>query len=424
MNIEKLKDKGLVLMHGQWSNPVYAEPNGKPQIIFPGGDGWIHSFNPKNGELIWKFDCNPKDSFYKLGKDGTRNDFVCTPVVWENKLYIGIGQDPEHEKGVGHFWCIDITKKPKNKDKDLSRGQRQLSIPRPTSTRTPASSGTTAASSNRSRRSGRPYTFGRTLSTACVHDGLVYAAELDGIVHCFDAKTGEQYWEHDMEADTWASPYWVDGHIYIGNDKGKILVFKHGKNKELVSTIDMNSGYVRNTPVVVEGVLYVIAENPTAVVGHYARSNGVRSAGGSPAILRAGEPPALRKETGIDADDLDEPFALFPTLAPGVSAAAAGLRSRPGRMRHAAEDKGHGQARIVADVRRHQPAQHGQHDRQEHPRIVGRRRRQKGLEKYQMGHRSWQRVLRRSSDCRRQDFRRHQQRQAARSEDQQATRAC
>ena len=38
----------------------------------------------------------------------------------ENKLYIGVGQDPEHDEGVGHLWCIDITKKPTNKDKDLS----------------------------------------------------------------------------------------------------------------------------------------------------------------------------------------------------------------------------------------------------------------------------------------------------------------
>ena len=151
VDIEKLKDQGLVMMHGQWSNPVYAEPNGKPQIIFPGGDGWMYSFHPKNGELIWKFDCNPKDSFYKLGAEGTRNDFVCTPVVWENKLYIGTGQDPEHDKGVGHFWCIDITKEPKNKDKDLSPAFKppandRSSIPKIPRTRTPAWSGTTAAS--------------------------------------------------------------------------------------------------------------------------------------------------------------------------------------------------------------------------------------------------------------------------------------
>ena len=54
------------IMHGQWSNPTYAEPDGKPQVIFPGGDGWIYSFT-LNGKLLWKFDCNPKDAVYKLG---------------------------------------------------------------------------------------------------------------------------------------------------------------------------------------------------------------------------------------------------------------------------------------------------------------------------------------------------------------------
>ncbi len=45
-DLRKLVDKGLVLMHAHWSNPVYAEPHGKPQIIFPGGDGWLRTFHP------------------------------------------------------------------------------------------------------------------------------------------------------------------------------------------------------------------------------------------------------------------------------------------------------------------------------------------------------------------------------------------
>ena len=73
VSIEKMKDQGLILMHGQWSNPVYAEPNGKPQIIFPGGDGWIYAFEPASGKLLWKFDCNPKNSVYRLGAEGTRS---------------------------------------------------------------------------------------------------------------------------------------------------------------------------------------------------------------------------------------------------------------------------------------------------------------------------------------------------------------
>ncbi|MEI6326084.1 MAG: PQQ-binding-like beta-propeller repeat protein, partial [Gemmataceae bacterium] len=89
VDIKKLVDQGKLLMHGQWSNPVFAEANGKPMIIFPGGDGWVYAFKPQTGELLWKFDCNPKKSFYKLGGEGTRNDFVSTPVVADGLLYIG-----------------------------------------------------------------------------------------------------------------------------------------------------------------------------------------------------------------------------------------------------------------------------------------------------------------------------------------------
>ena len=54
-------------------------------------------------------------------------------------------------------------------------------------------------------KAGRNYVFGRTLSTAAVHDGLVYIAELAGYLHCLDAKTGERYWDHDFRASVWGS---------------------------------------------------------------------------------------------------------------------------------------------------------------------------------------------------------------------------
>ena len=70
--------------------------------------------------LLWKFDCNPKDAIYRLGGRGTANDFVGTPVIYKDKLFIAVGQDPEHDTGVGHLYCIDITKNPKRADKDVS----------------------------------------------------------------------------------------------------------------------------------------------------------------------------------------------------------------------------------------------------------------------------------------------------------------
>ena len=63
----------------------------------PGGDGWIYSFDP-DGKLLWKFDCNPKDAEYELGGKGTRSDFIATPVIYKDRVYIGVGQDPEHNR--------------------------------------------------------------------------------------------------------------------------------------------------------------------------------------------------------------------------------------------------------------------------------------------------------------------------------------
>jgi outer membrane protein assembly factor BamB len=260
--LRNLVNQGRALMHGQWSNPVYAEPvPGKGQIIFPGGDGWLYSFNPRTGELLWKFDCNPKGAVFALGGKGTRNDFIATPVVHEGKLYIGVGQDPEHKKGVGHLWCIDITRTPRNADKDLSPVDNDFD---PKSPKNKDSALVWHFGGEAPAGGVRPFIFGRTLSTCAVHAGLVYAAEFAGIVHCLDAKTGQQYWEHDMEADTWASPYYVDGKVYIGNEFGEVVVFKAGKEKELVNTVQIAgvSPNVRSTAVVANGTLFLVTENP------------------------------------------------------------------------------------------------------------------------------------------------------------------
>jgi len=253
VNLLQLVDDGKLLMHGQWSNPVYAEPKGKPQVIFPGGDGWLYSFKPDTGELLWKFDCNPKGAFFVLGPRATRNHFIATPVVWKDRLYIAVGEDPDHKSGVGHLWCIDITREAKNADKDLSSDRDGSALvwhyggpaPRPPSE--------------------RPYRFSRSLSTCAVHDGLCYTADLNGYFYCLDAKTGQKYWEHDTEADSWSSPYWANGKVYFGNDDGTMFVFKHGKEKELLAEIAMG-GKMRMWHTASGDTLYVITENKTKLL--------------------------------------------------------------------------------------------------------------------------------------------------------------
>jgi outer membrane protein assembly factor BamB len=252
--IKTLVNKGEVLMHGQWSSPVYAVANGKPQIIFPGGEGWLYAFDPATGQLIWRFDCNPKASIYALYGKGTRSDFIATPVVHDNKVYIGVGQDPEHREGIGHFWCVDITKKG-----DVSPKEDNFDPKAPVN-KDSALVWHYGEPSPAAWKQKRTYVFGRTMSSAAIHDGLIYIAELAGFLHCLDAKTGEQYWTHDVQRPVWSSPYWVDGKVFLGSDGEEVSIFAHGKKKNLLATLGMG-GAVRATPVVANGTLYMMTEN-------------------------------------------------------------------------------------------------------------------------------------------------------------------
>lgn len=216
---------GENILHGQWSNPAYGVINGVPQVIFPGGDGWIYAMVPESGKHIWKFDCNPKDAVWELGGSGTRNNIISTPVIWENKVYVGVGQDPEHGESIGHWYAIDATKRGDitESGKVWHRGNAD---------------------------------FNRTLSTAAIHDGLMYIADLSGFVYCWDANTGDEYWKYDAFAAIWGSPYYADGKVYIGDEDGDIAVMQAGKEFKLLAEINMDNA-VYTTPVAKNGVLYI-----------------------------------------------------------------------------------------------------------------------------------------------------------------------
>lgn len=106
---------GANIHHGQWSAPAVGLLGGVPQVIFCGGDGWVYSFHAEKWDsgrprLLWKFDTNAKDAVLDLYSRGTRNEPIAPPVLYDNKVFVTTGQDPEHGEGPGCIWCIDATK--------------------------------------------------------------------------------------------------------------------------------------------------------------------------------------------------------------------------------------------------------------------------------------------------------------------------
>jgi outer membrane protein assembly factor BamB len=246
---------GAKIMDGQWSNPAAAEVNGKMQVVFPAGDGWLYGLDAKTGDVIWKFDCNPKDAKpYKAGGRGECCFFLGSPVIYENKVYVGLGQEPENDgQGPGQFWCVDITK-----TGDVS--PELVVNESPLKTEPNKNSAKVWGVNGLIKQNGkdRDYAFGRTVSTPAVHDGLVYMTDMDSFFYCFDARTGDQRWEEDLKSSIWGSPYWVDGKVYVPTDDGEVHIFAPGKDKKFLGKVSLDGGQIKAPVVAANGVLYVM----------------------------------------------------------------------------------------------------------------------------------------------------------------------
>ena len=151
-------------------------------------------------------------------------------MIHESKVYVGMGQDPEHGEGVGNFWAFD----PGGKAGDITDKAKVW------------------------HRGGKE--FHRTISTVAIQDGIVYAADLSGFLYALDARTGEHFWTHDMLAAVWASPFVADGKLYLGDEDGDVTVLKLGKKKEVLAEMNLGQS-VYATPFAKDGVLYVLSRN-------------------------------------------------------------------------------------------------------------------------------------------------------------------
>jgi outer membrane protein assembly factor BamB len=218
-------DPGKNILHGQWSSPAYDVIAGQPQVVFGGGDGWCYGFEPLTGDPLWKFDINPKGTVWKPEGAGTKVFIVATPVIYDDKVFVGGGVDPASAPGDGHLYAIDATKRG-----DVTQTGRLWHV------------------------GGED--FGRTVSGVAIADGLLYAVDLDGFMSCFDVGTGKRYWRYDVQAGVWGSPCVVDGKVMLGSTDGEVVVLQHGRTLKELARNDVRHA-VYTTPVAVNGVLYV-----------------------------------------------------------------------------------------------------------------------------------------------------------------------
>jgi len=214
---------------GQWGSPSYGVVEGKAQVAFPGGDGWLYAFEPETGKLLWKFNCKAHEKLDKDGFPETPNQLVATPVYAGHRVIIATGIDTD-TNGPGCLRAIDA-----RKSGDVTRTAELWKL------------------------AGEE--FACSISTVAVHEGLVYAVQFPGMFDCIDLETGKRIWQHDMLSTAFGSPLVADGKAYVRNGDGEVLVFQTGREKKLLAKNAGLPGVENGSVVAANGVLFVAGRN-------------------------------------------------------------------------------------------------------------------------------------------------------------------
>lgn len=227
---------GSRFFHGEWSSASTGVVNGRQLIFWGGGDGVVYALDakptpPAPGErlgrlpVVWSFDVNAAGG--RVGAyrtPGGPSEIIATPVFYNNRVYVDVGQDPTHGPGRGALACIDATK-----TGDVTK--------------------TGAIWVNTD--------IDRSLSTVAIDKGLLYTADNNkGRIFCLDADTGKKHWMFQSNQQLCSSPLIADGKVYIGNDGGNLFVFEHNKEMKLINKIHLDSS-IEATPTAANGTLYV-----------------------------------------------------------------------------------------------------------------------------------------------------------------------
>ncbi len=224
---------GIDIIHGQWSSPALGTVDGRKQIYQGTGKGYLFAIEPltagaKETKTAWSFNGHPLAQTQDVvplehGYHTQSYEITANPVFYKNHVYQAITQDPWHSGKTGWFVSVD------------ARGKGDVT------------------------RSGLLWSYkdlGKSISTASIHDGLVYIAGFDGRLHCLDAETGKPYWVHEAGGPIWGSTLVADGKVYLGTGRRTFWVLRAGKELEVISKIRMRDR-ICTTPVAANGVLYV-----------------------------------------------------------------------------------------------------------------------------------------------------------------------
>jgi outer membrane protein assembly factor BamB len=196
-----------------WGTPTIVESEGRVELV-TNATKFARGYDPRTGEELWRLGNNAEIT-------------VPTPIFGHGLIFITSGYRP-----IQPVYAIrpgakgDITLKEK---------------------------ATTNDSIVWSQSKKGPY-----MPTPIVYGDYLYTCANDGVVSCYDAKTGKQQYRERIggSGGYTASPVAADGRLYFTSEEGGVRVLKAGPKYELLS-INPLGDICLATPAIADGCFFV-----------------------------------------------------------------------------------------------------------------------------------------------------------------------
>lgn len=190
-----------------WASPIIVNAGNRTEIITV-ADPMVSSYDPATGKLNWELNC----IFGEVGPSAAYADGVVYAVnEYARLVAIQLGETPEI------LW---------ESDEYLS------DVPSPVAT-----------------------------------ESLLFMATSYGVMVCYDAKSGEIYWEHEFDNGFYSSPMLAEGKIYLMDMAGIMHVFGAEKEFDLLAESPLGEKCM-TTPAFADGRIYIRGNDHLFCIGN------------------------------------------------------------------------------------------------------------------------------------------------------------
>jgi outer membrane protein assembly factor BamB len=189
-----------------WSSPILVNTGSRTELLTV-AEPYVAAYNPANGQELWKIECIGGEVGPSLAYS---NGIVYSVNEYSQLSAVKTGEQPSI------LW---------SNDEYLS------DIPSP-----------------------------------AAHDNYLFVATSYGSVVCYEAATGEKYWEKDLGNSIFSSPMIVENKVYFLDINGVMHIFSADRELKLLSEPKLGEA-VAATPAFINGKIFIRGEENLYCIG-------------------------------------------------------------------------------------------------------------------------------------------------------------